>query len=130
MFMALVLAATIAGNQAVASAVPLADLVGEWVNANPQTRAVPSFSIRTTSEGVIFHASGGTPVKAVPFAPTVEMQPESATALLLASSGTRMFLVRPSGPGEIQLEMLTRLDDGSGRSDYQVIERFTRRQAE
>lgn len=104
---------------------PLAAYVGEWVNTDAATRGVAAFKIEKTANGLRVSIGRDT-AQPIVFTPGVDVKPEVSTVVVLFSTPGRTYLIRSMKSDQLQLEMLTQFDDGSGRSNYRFVGTFTK----
>ena len=116
----------------------LAELLGNWHNANASTRDIVRLEIMHAGGNIEVHAWGAcspTPcdwgmVRAVPYAPNVSAPLPADAEFLQAEFKTNFSVVTlvigpsPQPGGELRTVALTRFTDNSGRSAYASIDMF------
>lgn len=106
-------------------------LVGTWVNTNNETGACPKFEISINDDGtaafVWWGKTGSTQTEYGPFPLTLAENGKSATAEHITKFSEMVFTIRMKG-SKAAMEMATKYTDNSGRNDFELEEKFEKKE--
>jgi hypothetical protein len=125
----------------ITSSVALADInqfSGKWKNVDPKTRGLTTLQIDVKGTRVRIQAFGSCHpsdcawgyAEGTAYAPSVESSLSEAaqaiSTIYLTSFSQIILIIRPTEDGQIEVEMLTKFTDQSGRANTRRVERLSR----
>ena len=124
-----------------ASSVASADISqfsGKWKNVDPNTRGLTTLQLEVKGTRVRIHAWGKCHpsdcawgyAEGTAYAPSVESSltetAQAISTIYLTSFSEIILIIRPAEDGQIEVEMLTKFTDQSGRANTRKVERLSR----
>jgi hypothetical protein len=116
----------------------IAELLGEWYNIDSSTLGLTRVVITQNGSEVAVHAWGSChpedcdwgPVFGYVYGKTVSdnliSTAHAISAMVQTNFSERLLIVHLIGPNRLQVEVMTRFTDGSGRSSNAWVETFSR----